>query len=656
MRKALISSKKWISLALTAILLLALVAPQNTKAANDPVSLAKWDFSNGGSLPTTGINENLDNELSLGGDATSKAPTAGPTTGINVPTAEGWNVASYWMVSLSTKNYKDITLSSKQKSSNTGPRDFKIQYSLNNSTWVDVPNSAITVANDSFVSGVLTDLVLPTEVNNQDVVYVRWIVASSTAVNGGTVATAGTNRIGLIEFKGTELATTPQPDPDAVPGQGKLVLGEEPLANLPFALKNTVTNQWFDFTTDKDGVFTHNLADGTYKVEGLWVAPTWYPLGITITITNGLVDGLHALVLDGLNPPEGTWNVTGSVKNGTSAFAKLSFSLHNTEGNWYDATTDKDGNFKLQLPDGSYQVDGIWDGTAKKWYELNQTFTVTAGKLVEAANLLIDVAPVADNVSGTVNAGTTPLSDTGFSIRTAAGEVQWFNATTDANGTYSLRLPNGTYTIEGIWDGKINKWYEMKKDFTVDGSLQLNIDVLADVIPPNFTGIVKKGNEVLPNIEFSVRTTTGDVQWYNLTSDANGAFSATLPNGSYMLEGIWLGAENHWYDLQKEFTVNGNFVLDIDVLAEQAEQNYTLNIMHTNDTHANLDNVAKKATAIKTVRAEKPDALLLDAGDVFSGTLYFNEYKGLADLEFMNLAGYDAMTFGNHEFDLGTAY
>jgi 2',3'-cyclic-nucleotide 2'-phosphodiesterase (5'-nucleotidase family) len=81
---------------------------------------------------------------------------------------------------------------------------------------------------------------------------------------------------------------------------------------------------------------------------------------------------------------------------------------------------------------------------------------------------------------------------------------------------------------------------------------------------------------------------------------------------------------------------------------------YELNIMHTNDTHANIDNVAKKMTAIESVRAQKPDALLLDAGDVFSGTLYFNEYKGLADLEFMNLAGYDAMTFGNHEFDLGT--
>lgn len=75
--------------------------------------------------------------------------------------------------------------------------------------------------------------------------------------------------------------------------------------------------------------------------------------------------------------------------------------------------------------------------------------------------------------------------------------------------------------------------------------------------------------------------------------------------------------------------------------------------MHTNDTHAHLDKIAKRVTAVNAVREEKPNAVLLDAGDVFSGTLYFNEYKGLADVEFMNLMQYDMMTFGNHEFDLG---
>lgn len=85
------------------------------------------------------------------------------------------------------------------------------------------------------------------------------------------------------------------------------------------------------------------------------------------------------------------------------------------------------------------------------------------------------------------------------------------------------------------------------------------------------------------------------------------------------------------------------------------DKNFELSIMHFNDTHAHLDNAAKRVTAVNEVRATKPNSLLLDAGDVFSGTLYFNEFKGQADLEFMNLMKVDAMTFGNHEFDLGSS-
>ncbi|MCL5290828.1 MAG: 5'-nucleotidase C-terminal domain-containing protein [Firmicutes bacterium] len=75
--------------------------------------------------------------------------------------------------------------------------------------------------------------------------------------------------------------------------------------------------------------------------------------------------------------------------------------------------------------------------------------------------------------------------------------------------------------------------------------------------------------------------------------------------------------------------------------------------MHTNDTHAHLDNIAHRATAVSKIRDEVENSLLLDAGDVFSGTLYFTQFQGQADLELMNLLGYDAMGLGNHEFDKG---
>lgn len=88
--------------------------------------------------------------------------------------------------------------------------------------------------------------------------------------------------------------------------------------------------------------------------------------------------------------------------------------------------------------------------------------------------------------------------------------------------------------------------------------------------------------------------------------------------------------------------------------ADTDTDTYELSIIHTNDTHANLDKIANRVTGVKMLREKNPDALLLDAGDVFQGTLYFNAFKGQVDMEFMNLMGYDAMTFGNHEFDLGS--
>lgn len=81
---------------------------------------------------------------------------------------------------------------------------------------------------------------------------------------------------------------------------------------------------------------------------------------------------------------------------------------------------------------------------------------------------------------------------------------------------------------------------------------------------------------------------------------------------------------------------------------------WKLTVMHTNDTHAHLADVARRATLVNQVRSEARNTLLVDAGDVFSGDLYFTKWFGLADLAFMNYMGYDAMTFGNHEFDQGT--
>lgn len=97
-------------------------------------------------------------------------------------------------------------------------------------------------------------------------------------------------------------------------------------------------------------------------------------------------------------------------------------------------------------------------------------------------------------------------------------------------------------------------------------------------------------------------------------------------------------------------------------------ETFKLRIIHTNDHHARIEpvvggtpaapihgGVARRKVLIDAIRAEGGNQLLIDAGDVFQGTLWFNQYLGLADLEFYHYLGYEAMTIGNHEFDKGPA-
>ncbi|WP_246041639.1 5'-nucleotidase C-terminal domain-containing protein [Robertmurraya kyonggiensis] len=94
-------------------------------------------------------------------------------------------------------------------------------------------------------------------------------------------------------------------------------------------------------------------------------------------------------------------------------------------------------------------------------------------------------------------------------------------------------------------------------------------------------------------------------------------------------------------------------VAQLDLAVEEGP--FTLSLLHTNDSHAYVEQFPRLFTAVNELRSEKENSLLLNAGDVFSGTLYFRQYLGLADLYFMNHLGFDAMTLGNHEFDKDSA-
>jgi len=91
-----------------------------------------------------------------------------------------------------------------------------------------------------------------------------------------------------------------------------------------------------------------------------------------------------------------------------------------------------------------------------------------------------------------------------------------------------------------------------------------------------------------------------------------------------------------------------------------------ITILHTNDVHSHIDpfpasdpknpnmgGVARRAAVIEAIRKESPNVLLLDAGDIFQGTPYFNYYGGELEFKLMSMMQYDLATIGNHDFDNG---
>ncbi|MBW3468570.1 chitobiase/beta-hexosaminidase C-terminal domain-containing protein [Arthrospiribacter ruber] len=131
-------------------------------------------------------------------------------------TSSGWinEGERFWVVPVNSTGFSNLTLSSKQQSSGTGPRDFKAQYSLDGLVWTDIPGASITVANN-LTTGVLNKIALPSEASNKPLLLIRWLNTSDISVNDAAIGSGGTNRIDEIFIEGEPIGEIL--DPTATP-------------------------------------------------------------------------------------------------------------------------------------------------------------------------------------------------------------------------------------------------------------------------------------------------------------------------------------------------------------------------------------------------------------------------------------------------------
>lgn len=117
--------------------------------------------------------------------------------------------------------------------------------------------------------------------------------------------------------------------------------------------------------------------------------------------------------------------------------------------------------------------------------------------------------------------------------------------------------------------------------------------------------------------------------------------------------------------LQQAGVVAGAAMIAPSLISAKKKQQ-KLVILHTNDTHSNIDpfpvnhpkfpnmgGVSRRAALIEQIREQEEHVLLLDAGDIFQGTPYFNKFQGVLEMKSMAAMKYDIVTLGNHDFDIG---
>ena len=113
-------------------------------------------------------------------------------------------------------------------------------------------------------------------------------------------------------------------------------------------------------------------------------------------------------------------------------------------------------------------------------------------------------------------------------------------------------------------------------------------------------------------------------------------------------------------------TLAPNLLLAENLKFLDQNSDYKLTILHTNDQHSRIEpfdssysrnpnqgGFARRAALIQKIRGEEKNVLLLDSGDTFQGTPYFNFFGGELEFKLMSMMGYDASTMGNHDFDNG---
>ncbi|MFD2328564.1 S-layer homology domain-containing protein [Cohnella sp. GCM10020058] len=397
-------TKKWPAAAMAFIMLFSLLVQMvgvQPAAAASPTTIASWDFDGSSPLATGGTPANAGiAKMDVGGGPSSTLSYVTGVAGKAISTTNWQAGTGYWTTIIDTDDYSNIVLSWKQYGSNTGPKEFKLQYSTNGIDYTDVNGAAVSLAPGAWSS--LSNITLPADASNQSKLYLKWLNTSTVAISSASaVASSGTNRLDDIVVSGTPISgggETPV-ETTAAPIAGKLSLAED--------------------------LQTLSGAAGAVSVN----ASVYVYADATTLIDRAVADGSGAFSMTVNNPSGKTSLLVSAVEAGKAESAKVSVSAPVTTTPVSSKITYKDYKTVTGLPGAvsagaavyALLADGttpVGETTAASDGSFGLTFSpvLTAEKLTivaKSAGKLISASVTVNRTSSTstmVNAGDVVFS------------------------------------------------------------------------------------------------------------------------------------------------------------------------------------------------------------------------------------------------------
>ncbi|MBX2931101.1 MAG: T9SS type A sorting domain-containing protein [Chitinophagaceae bacterium] len=555
-------------------------------------TLAQWTFET--TVPTTAG----PHAAEIGtGDATN--PHSSGSVAYSNPVGNGstesfssnnWSAGDYYQFTTSTNGYENITLSFDQTGSGTGPKDFKVQYSTDGSSFTDLGGGGYALTNDNWSSSgspkpesnYSFDLSSVTVLNNQTSIYIRIVQVGTSSIGGGAVASGGTNRVDNVTIQGFPMTFTWTGSGDGSnwsdAANWDCNCGKTPSSNNIVVIPNS-SNVILDtdFTANQ---MTLN-ATSTLKIaptKTLTVAGyvNFNAQSVTVQSTASGTGSIGKVI----GILEGASNVTVEryiSASGNRAYRMLTPTVNTTtsiKDNWMEGVNNVDVATNSN-PNAGYGTHITGVGGA------SNGFDPTQNNQASLFNLIGNAWVAATNTSSTLNATTGYL----LFVRGSRDNINTINTTTGSSNT-TLRatgtLLTGTQTFSNLAADEfhfVTNPYASAIDWgSIYSNNSANFTKFAYIWDPNIGtrgGYVSVENNgtVSPSSDLNQYIQSGQAFFVKTLSDVNNTLTITendKPIGENNIDAFRNASLVEKLGISLRFTANSKDVLADGVLARFA--------------------------------------------------------------------------------------